>query len=106
MKIQLDTVNKTIQIEEDVNLHDFYEQINGLLPSGLWRDFTLKVGKIVKWEEPYKVTPNTPFNPYRPLTNPNPYQSPPFDPNQGQQIWYTTSTDNSGGGLYNIDVTY
>ncbi len=105
MKIQLDTVNKTIQIEEDVNLHDFYEQINGLLPGGLWRDFTLKVGKLVEWKEPYKVTPNTPFNPYNPLTNPNPYQSPPFDPNQGQQIWYTTSTDNNSG-VYNVDITY
>lgn len=105
MKIQLDTINKTIQIEEDVNLHDFYEQINGLLPSGLWRDFTLKVGKIVEWRESITIKPNTPFNPYNPP--PNPYQSPPFDPNQGQQIWYTTSTDNSGGrGLYNIDVTY
>ena len=46
MKIQLDTINKTITIEEDTNLHDFYEQLNSLLPNGLWREFTLKVNKI------------------------------------------------------------
>jgi hypothetical protein len=35
MKLQLDTENKTITIEEDVNLHEFYEQINSILPGGL-----------------------------------------------------------------------
>ena len=30
MKIQLDTENKTITIEEDIKLHDFHEQINTL----------------------------------------------------------------------------
>lgn len=88
MKIQLDTVNKTITIEEDVNLHDFYEQINAILPDGKWREFTLKVGKIVEWREPITITPNTtPINPYGPFTTPQP-NTYPYDP----QIWYTTNT--------------
>jgi hypothetical protein len=97
MKIQLDTVNKTITIEEDVNLHEFYEEINAILPSGLWREFTLKVGVIKKF-----INPITPINPFVPLDpNPSPYTNP------YPQIWYTTATDNSNSttvnsGIYNI----
>jgi hypothetical protein len=94
MKLQLDTENKTITIEEDVNLHEFYEQINSILPGGLWREFTLKVEKIREWSNPITVTPHTPINPY-------------------PQIWYGTSnTDIIGGnnltltnGVYNITTT-
>ena len=32
MKLQLDTTNKEITIEESVNLHDLYETLNDLLP--------------------------------------------------------------------------
>ena len=96
MKIQLDTIQKTITIEEDVNLHDFYEQINSLLPSGLWREFTLKVTKITEWRDPITVTPNTPINPYQPIDVPN--TTNPFDI-PGTQIWYGTSTDT----VYNFE---
>jgi hypothetical protein len=106
VKIQLDTENKTITIEEDINLHDFHEQINILLPGGLWREFTLKVGKIKKWEDPIVVDPykppniDQPWNPVQP--NPNPYPGYP-------QIWYTTTTDNIGrpiveGGDYESNL--
>ena len=103
MKIQLDTINKTITIEEDVNLHDFYEELNGLLPGGLWREFTLKVAKIRDWNNPITITPSTPINPFIPIDpNPSPYTSPyPYYP----QVWYTTSnTDNISlnQGIYNI----
>lgn len=105
MKIQLDTINKTITIEEDVNLHDFYEELNGLLPGGLWRDFTLKVEKIRERNNPITVTPHTPINPFGPFgPNPSPYTNP--YPN----IWYGTSTSNTtdnnnitlNKGIYNI----
>ena len=93
MKIQLDTINKTITIEEDVNLHDFYEEINSILPGGLWREFTLKVEKIKEWNNHITVTPHTPINPYT-----NPYPTYP-------QIWYTTSNSDNDTlitGIYNI----
>jgi len=105
MKIQLDTINKTITIEEDVNLHDFYEEINSILPGGLWREFTLKVEKIKEWTNPITITPNTtPINPFTPIDPiPNPYTS-PYPPTY-PQVWYTTSnTDNTSliQGIYNI----
>lgn len=96
MKIQLDTVNKTITIEEDVNLHDFYEQINAILPDGKWREFNLKVSKIVEWREPITITPHTPINPYQPLTTPQ--------PNTYPNIWYGTTTGNSTDeGIFNFN---
>jgi hypothetical protein len=103
MKLQLDTENKTITIEEDVNLHEFYEQINSILPGGLWREFTLKVGKIREWNNPITITPYTPINPFAPIDpNPSPYTNPyPTYPH----IWYTTSNSDNDTlitGIYNI----
>lgn len=105
MKIQLDTINKTITIEEDTNLHDFYEQLNSLLPNGLWREFTLKVNKIKDWDNPITINPNPQINPFVPF-EPNPYGNP--YPSTYPQVWYTTSgTDNItlNNGIYNITTT-
>jgi hypothetical protein len=93
MRIQLDTIKKTITIEEDVNLHEFYEELNAILPGGLWREFTLKVGEIRGWDIKTYTTPNS--------FPPDPY--PPTYP----QIWYTNQngTDISlNEGIYNITI--
>lgn len=103
MKIQIDTVNKTLQIEEDVNLHDFIEQINGILPNGGWREYTLKVGVIEKFVNPITITPHTPINPYQPTGVPN---TNPYDPIPNQ-IWYGTTTGDSGdftNGIINYNI--
>lgn len=97
MKIQLDTVNKTITIEEDVNLHDFYEQLNSILPDGKWREFTLKVSKITEWRDPINV-PRIPTPPYNPGVDP---WTPTYP-----QIWYTTNTGEAelNPGVYNFKM--
>ena len=41
MKIQLDTINKTIKIEEQVNLKELVKTLEKLLPKGLWKEFDL-----------------------------------------------------------------
>lgn len=87
MKIQLDTTNKTITIEEDVNLHDFYESLNSILPDGKWREFTLKVSKITEWIDPTVIRPQQP-NPYGPVITPNPYDN---------NVWCSTDT-----GIFNF----
>lgn len=96
MKIQLDTENKTITIEEDINLNDFMERINILLPGGLWREFTLKITKIKEWSDPIVVPSTTPNIP----TYPNPWEMPqPWvlpgttSPNNWPNIWYTYDTN-------------
>jgi hypothetical protein len=98
MKIQIDTINKTLTIEESVNLHDFYEEINNLLPGGTWRDYTLNVTKIIEWINP--ITIDTPYNP-PPITTPgtNPYPGIP-------QIWYGPTTTSNTSGVYNLDINY
>lgn len=68
MNITIDTINKEITLNENVNLHDFYEEINTLLPGGKWREFTLKTN--------IKLDINNPV-PWGDWVTPNPYQSPP-----------------------------
>jgi len=52
MKIQLDTTEKTIKIEEKVNLGEFIDALEKLLPVGLWRTFTIEVQVITNWSNP------------------------------------------------------
>ena len=89
MKLQLDTTNKEITIEESVNLHDLYETLNDLLPGGKWREFTLKVEKIIKWKDPINLPPFDIAS--SPSTNPH-------------RVWYTTTSDRTEltPGTYNI----
>lgn len=49
MKLQLDTINKTITIEESINLDDFVTNLEELLPDGRWKEFTLLIAPIINW---------------------------------------------------------
>lgn len=71
MKINIDTENKVITLDEDVNLHEFYEEINTLLSDGKWRSYTLRI-KTKIFDTPTIVTPHTIINPYQPIPNFNP----------------------------------
>lgn len=69
MKIQLDTTNKTIKLEENVKLTKLMELVKKILPNNEWKEFTLETNTtitywsnpvIIKeyptyptWEEPY-----------------------------------------------------
>lgn len=87
MKMLIDTVNKTITIEEDINLHDFHEEINKLLPGGEWREYTLKITKVVEWRDNNRTNPIT-----QPWTNPlTPVQTPWTNP--VNPIWYGNDTN-------------
>lgn len=53
MKIQLDTKNKTIKIEDDVKLSELVDTLERLLPKGKWKEFTLEVNTIIdRWSSP------------------------------------------------------
>lgn len=45
MKLHLDTSLKTIQVEEAINLGELYTLLDTLIPNGMWKSFTLSVGK-------------------------------------------------------------
>jgi len=95
MKIQLDTTAKLIKVEESVNLKEFFEAIEILLPDGLWKEFKLETQTIINWTNPIVIEP------YKPYTN-----SPPY----WQQPWITHTTNNSNGdyslnyGIYNVQI--
>lgn len=114
MKIQLDTENKTITIEESVLLHDFFEQINGILPGGVWREYTLQVTKITEWRDPITVphSPSTrdPF--INPWTTPGLPTVDPWTTPIGPNITYDNTTvvdspyhgTNTQLGVYNFEI--
>ena len=83
MKLQLDFDEKTIKIEERVNLGEFFNKLEEILPDLKWREFDLEVGSITNWMNPIIINPITPYFPDVP-----------------QYPWYTTCE-----GTYNIDMT-
>jgi hypothetical protein len=67
MKLQLDTDNKTIKIDESVKLTKLMQVVKKLLPNGEWQDFTLITNTTIQhWSSPviykeYYPTPSYPW---------------------------------------------
>lgn len=56
MKIQLDTTNKTIKIEENVLLSKLVDTLDSLLPNKEWKKYTLETNTTINhWHEPYVI---------------------------------------------------
>ncbi len=69
MRIQLDTNQKTIKVEESVNLDEFMKAVKKLFPNNEWKEYRLETNTIINWTypivyEPYKVYPWWETNPY------------------------------------------
>jgi hypothetical protein len=56
MKLQLDTTNKIVKIEESVNLNDLFELLNKILPE-VWQEFKLEVNTVINWSNPIVIEP-------------------------------------------------
>jgi len=68
MKLQFDTIEKTIKVEEHVNLGELMEKLEMLLPNNQWKEYTLKVSIITIWQNPIIIENPIPFvDPYRPF---------------------------------------
>jgi hypothetical protein len=62
MKIQLDTENKTIQLEKDVVLSKLIETLEKLLPNGAWKEFTLETNTVIpQWSNPVVIPSVIPY---------------------------------------------
>ena len=84
MKIQLDTDARTITLEEEVKLGEFFSIIEQLMPDGEWKFFKFKMAQIVI------TANNTPiviekYAPSIQYPDPIPYQYP----------WYTTTGEST-----------
>lgn len=93
MKIQLDTTNKLIKVEESVNLGEFTETLERLLPYGKWKEFKLETQTVVNWSNPIVIEP------YRPYTPPwITYDADIFNENRTQADYSLNS------GVYNTET--
>ena len=96
MKLQLDTTNKLIKVEETVNLGEFTEALERLLPDGKWKEFKLETSTVINWSNPIVIEPYRPYNPY------------PW----WQQSWITYMGDSThqttqyslNSGVYNVEL--
>lgn len=67
MRIQLDTKNKTIKLQEDVKISDLVQELKDLLDRD-WENYTLIMSKKVEYVYPPTYTPpnNPDTDPYNP----------------------------------------
>lgn len=68
MKIQLDSVQKIIRVEETVNFGELIKYLDKLLPKnsplGSWKDYKLETNTIIyNWNYPIYVNPFVPISP-------------------------------------------
>ena len=75
MKLQIDANNKTIKVEEDVNLFEFIEVVHKTIHPDVLKEYKLITGSIIEWNNPIIIYrdqwhyPLYPINPY-PLSPP------------------------------------
>lgn len=56
MKLQLDTVNKTIKVENNVVFKELVDTLERILPKGEWKSFTLETSTTIhNWNSPYVI---------------------------------------------------
>lgn len=85
MKIQLDTDNKTIKIEQDVLLSKLITTLNALLPNKEWKKYTLQTNTVINnWNSPIVIKERYYSQPY--------YYSQPW-------ITYCSNTYKDGGSI-------
>lgn len=55
MKITIDTNNKTITLNESINLGELYSELESMLPDYKWHDYTIISHTIVtiRYENPF-----------------------------------------------------
>ena len=93
MKLQLDTTSKLIKVEETINLGEFIEALERLLPNGKWKEFKLETQTVINWSNSIVIEP------YRPYTLPW-WQQPwiTYDSNRIQADYSLNS------GVYNVEM--
>jgi len=60
MKLQIDTENKTIKVDENVLLEDLVKVLNKLLPKE-WKNYTLETNSTWYWYNPIPYYPSQPW---------------------------------------------
>lgn len=56
MRIQLNTTEKTIKLEESIEIGEFIDMCKKLFPNNMWRGFTLETNTTIEWINPIPWT--------------------------------------------------
>lgn len=49
MKLQINTTEKTIKVEEKVNLKELLDNVKKLFPNNEWKEYTLETNTVINW---------------------------------------------------------
>jgi len=101
MKIQLDTTNKTIKLDEDVLLSKLVETLNKLLPNKEWHKFTLQTNTVFEhWTSPIYIEKY--IKPYEPYNTWQPWYWSSSSINDNKVLCENKAELKSG--LYNVEI--
>lgn len=98
MKLQIDTVAKTIKVEGDINLAELFDGLKRLLPEDEWKKFTLEANTIIEWINPITIPYSPPVYPYYP--RPFPWWDSPIITCGNNKDTYTLHN-----GMYCVEIS-
>ncbi len=119
MKIQLDTENKTIKLDSNVEFRELINTLGKLLPKGAWKDFTLQTNVTINnWGNPYIIKETWPTWPGYPwycgtdtisMGNSNTINNKTFDSGLSPNKYQVSKADMEckmelNPGVYNVQV--
>lgn len=90
MKIQLDTTNKVIKLENSINLGELVKNLEKILPKAEWKQFTLETNTVINnWNSPVII------------------REYPQYPHRWDWPWVSSTTENymSGSSLHSKDLS-
>jgi len=99
MKLQIDTTNKSIKIENDIKLSDLISNLKKMFPNNEWKKFTLVTNTIIEqWTSPIIIREYP--RPYYP------YEWPWYHTMSGGQYAVNNKqeTFELKSGVYNVDL--
>lgn len=99
MKLQIDTTNKTIRIEEPVNIGELMALLEKILPNSEWKEFSLEIKTIEHWVNPVPIIIN-------PAPTINPYIPTPGWPNYPTMYGMETAGHKLHRGTTNFEIKY
>lgn len=100
MKLQIDTKNKTIKVEEQVNLGQFINTLNQFFPNEEWKKFNLQTNVNINWTSPIIIDKHIP--PYQ-----YPWWNQPYATYSPNITLCNNPSDNQyvlSSGIFNVEI--
>ncbi len=96
MKLQLNTTDKTVTLEEAVKIGDLTDILEKLLP-GEWKTYTVNTNTSINWGNPIIIReyPKYPSYPYW-------WNSPIYSTNTGNVEAWSNNSITNGKGIFNL----